>query len=139
MIASTTLDPLTQAHPESPAEAEPHRAEIVALQAGRGGELWGLARHLALSPDEADDALQETLIRLWTALRDRSDPAVPVTLALRLGGRASWMPVDVPAGGVSPVPPCLGSEPTTLSVTSSSCGPSPLPCEARRGDTLGWS
>ena len=36
----------------------------------RGAELWGLARHLGLSPDEADDAVQETLLRLWAALRD---------------------------------------------------------------------
>ena len=43
---------------------------VVRLQEERGSELWGLARHLGLSPDEADDALQETLLRLWTALRD---------------------------------------------------------------------
>lgn len=43
---------------------------VVQLQEERGGELWGLARHLGLLPDEADDAVQETLLRLWTALRD---------------------------------------------------------------------
>ncbi len=69
MITSTTLDPLTQVLPESSAEADPHRIGIVGLQADRGAELWGLARHLGLSPDEADDAVQETLVRLWTALR----------------------------------------------------------------------
>ena len=43
---------------------------VVSLQAERGRELWGLARHLGLSPEEADDAVQETLLRLWSALRD---------------------------------------------------------------------
>jgi hypothetical protein len=46
-----------------------------------------------------------------------SDPAAPVTVALRLGSWASWEPVNVPAGGVSPIPPCLGDGPTTLSVS----------------------
>jgi RNA polymerase sigma factor (sigma-70 family) len=49
------------------------RAAIVNLQVDRGAELWGLARHLGLSPDEADDAVQETLVRLWAALRDGQD------------------------------------------------------------------
>jgi RNA polymerase sigma factor (sigma-70 family) len=46
------------------------RATVVSLQADRGAELWGLARHLNLEPEEADDAVQETLLRLWSALRD---------------------------------------------------------------------
>jgi RNA polymerase sigma factor (sigma-70 family) len=46
------------------------RETVVQLQGERGRELWGLARHLGLSPDEADDAVQETLLRLWAALRD---------------------------------------------------------------------
>lgn len=47
-----------------------HRSEVAGLQAERGSELWGLARHLGLTPEEADDAVQETLLRLWAALRD---------------------------------------------------------------------
>jgi RNA polymerase sigma factor, sigma-70 family len=70
MITSTTLDPLTHLLPEPSVETDPHRIGIVGLQADRGAELWGLARHLGLSPDEADDAVQETLVRLWSALRD---------------------------------------------------------------------
>ena len=65
MVTSTALDPMTL-NPEL--NAEMHRADVVGLQAERGGELWGLARHLGLSPDEADDAVQETLLRLWSAL-----------------------------------------------------------------------
>lgn len=83
MITSTTLDPMTQALPASPAETDPHRTEIVALHADRGRELWGLARHLGLSPDEADDALQETLIRLWAALRDGAAIERPDAWAFR--------------------------------------------------------
>ena len=67
MITSSAIDPMTRATDSS---GETFRADIVALQAERGGELWGLARHLGLSPEEADDAVQETLLRLWTVLRD---------------------------------------------------------------------
>ncbi|MGZ6213814.1 MAG: RNA polymerase sigma factor [Candidatus Limnocylindria bacterium] len=59
----------TNAFPD-PAESDLLRATVVQLQGERGGELWGLARHLGLSPDEADDVVQETLLRLWSALRD---------------------------------------------------------------------
>ncbi len=51
-------------------QADLPREAVVTLQRERGGELWGLARHLGLSPDDADDAVQETLVRLWSALRD---------------------------------------------------------------------
>lgn len=58
--------------------AEQMRSAVVRLQAERGAELWGLARHLGLAPEEADDAVQETLLRLWSqlqsgALIDRPD------------------------------------------------------------------
>src|SRR4029078_2061475 len=56
---------------------------VVQLQQERGGELWGLARHLGLSPDEADDAVQETLLRLWTALRDGAAIERPDAWAFR--------------------------------------------------------
>jgi DNA-directed RNA polymerase specialized sigma24 family protein len=67
MITSSAIDPMTRA---TDSTGETFRADIVALQAERGGELWGLARHLGLSPDEAEDAVQEALLRLWTVLRD---------------------------------------------------------------------
>jgi RNA polymerase sigma factor (sigma-70 family) len=51
-------------------KADALRATVVSLQAERSAELWGLARHLNLEPEEADDAVQETLLRLWSALRD---------------------------------------------------------------------
>jgi RNA polymerase sigma factor (sigma-70 family) len=80
MITRTTLDPMTLV-PES--SAETHRADLVNLQAERGGELWGLARHLGLAPDEADDAVQETLLRLWAALRDGASIERPDAWAFR--------------------------------------------------------
>ena len=45
-----------------------HRLAVVDLQERRGPELFGLARRLGLSPDEADDAVQESLLRAWLAL-----------------------------------------------------------------------
>jgi len=56
---------------------------VVQLQEERGGEMWGLARHLGLSPEEADDAVQETLLRLWIALRDGAAIERPDAWAFR--------------------------------------------------------
>ena len=62
---------------------------VVQLQEERGGEMWGLARHLGLSPEEADDAVQETLLRLWTALRDGAAIERPDAWAFRSLYRAA--------------------------------------------------
>ncbi|MDP9251064.1 MAG: sigma-70 family RNA polymerase sigma factor [Chloroflexota bacterium] len=69
--------------PDTSAEPDLLRDTVVSLQADRGGELWGLARHLGLSPDEADDAVQETFVRLWAALRDGADIQRPDAWAFR--------------------------------------------------------
>jgi len=53
------------------AAAQPRDADRVAiadLQARRGAELCGLARRLGLDADEAEDAVQEALLRAWLAL-----------------------------------------------------------------------
>jgi RNA polymerase sigma factor (sigma-70 family) len=42
---------------------------VAAVHVRRGRELWTLARRLGLSADEADDAVQEALTRLWQQLR----------------------------------------------------------------------
>ena len=63
------MDPPVDVARESDLEADALRATVVSMQADRGAELWGLARHLNLEPAEADDAVQETLLRLWSALR----------------------------------------------------------------------
>jgi RNA polymerase sigma factor (sigma-70 family) len=44
------------------------RATIVDLHERRGGELFGFARHLGLTDEEARDAAQEALLRLWNAM-----------------------------------------------------------------------
>jgi RNA polymerase sigma-70 factor (ECF subfamily) len=67
MITSSSVDPVATAR-DLPADA--YRSEVAGLQAERGNELWGLARHLGLSPEEAEDAVQETLLRLWAVLGD---------------------------------------------------------------------
>jgi RNA polymerase sigma-70 factor (ECF subfamily) len=64
------MDPPIDLARETGIGADALRATVVSLQADRGAELWGLARHLNLAPEEADDAVQETLLRLWSALRD---------------------------------------------------------------------
>jgi RNA polymerase sigma factor (sigma-70 family) len=63
--------------------AEEMRGAVVRLQAERGAELWGLARHLGLAPEEADDAVQETLLRLWSALQRGTAVAQPDAWAFR--------------------------------------------------------
>lgn len=64
------MDPPIDLTQDTDLEADALRATVVSLQLDRGAELWGLARHLNLAPEEADDAVQETLLRLWSALRD---------------------------------------------------------------------
>lgn len=50
------------------ASTEFDRAVVADLQDRRGGELFGFARHLGLTDEEAHDATQEALLRLWVAL-----------------------------------------------------------------------
>jgi RNA polymerase sigma factor (sigma-70 family) len=73
-MITSALDPPAHASPvDALTGTDQLRTAIVNLQVDRGAELWGLARHLGLSPEEADDAVQETLLRLWSALRDGQD------------------------------------------------------------------
>jgi RNA polymerase sigma factor (sigma-70 family) len=69
-MITAAMDPPIELANEASANADVLRTTVVNLQADRGAELWGLARHLGLAPEEADDAVQETLLRLWTALCD---------------------------------------------------------------------
>jgi RNA polymerase sigma factor (sigma-70 family) len=50
------------------AQRDADRLIVVDLQARRGPELFGFARRLGLSTDEADDAVQDALLRVWLAL-----------------------------------------------------------------------
>lgn len=44
------------------------RSIVVDLHERRGAELFGFARHLGLTDEEAHDAAQEALLRLWKAI-----------------------------------------------------------------------
>ena len=81
-MITTTVGSRAHVRPDA-SDTDLLRETIISLQAERGSELWGLARHLGLSPDEADDAVQETLLRLWSALRDGTDIARPDAWAFR--------------------------------------------------------
>jgi RNA polymerase sigma factor (sigma-70 family) len=77
------MDPTVELAPQPTVGTDALRAAVVRLQAERGAELWGLARHLGLSVEEADDAVQDTLLRLWSALRDGQSIDRPDAWAFR--------------------------------------------------------
>jgi RNA polymerase sigma factor (sigma-70 family) len=53
---------------DATAGAEVDRAVVADLHERRGRDLIGFARHLGLADEEAQDAAQETLLRLWVAM-----------------------------------------------------------------------
>ena len=81
-MITTTLNARTNVLPDA-SETDLLRDTVVQVQHDRGSELWGLARHLGLSHEEADDAVQETLLRLWSAMRDGADIQRPDAWAFR--------------------------------------------------------
>jgi RNA polymerase sigma factor (sigma-70 family) len=81
-MITTTLNARTNVLPDA-SETDLLRDTVAQVQHDRGSELWGLARHLGLSPEEADDAVQETLLRLWSALRDGAAIERPDAWAFR--------------------------------------------------------
>lgn len=83
MITAAMNPPVELLPGEESAGTDVLRETIVSLQADRGSELWGLARHLGLAPEEANDAVQETLLRLWAALRDGQPIQRPEAWAFR--------------------------------------------------------
>lgn len=71
MTISEQAMPTVNAAARRTSEAE--HALVVDLHRRRGSELFGFARHLGLGEDEAHDAAQEALLRLWDALHERRD------------------------------------------------------------------
>jgi len=62
---------ISEASPVAPASVTEHDADrtlVSDLQRRRGAELYAFARRLGLSPEAADDTVQESLLRLWAAL-----------------------------------------------------------------------
>jgi RNA polymerase sigma factor (sigma-70 family) len=53
------------------------RAIVADVHNRRGAELFGFARHLGLTDEEAHDAAQEALMRLWTAIEGGSSIEQP--------------------------------------------------------------
>jgi RNA polymerase sigma factor (sigma-70 family) len=63
-VIEGTFSPET-AHTQS---GDIDRAIVADVHQRRGPELFGFARHLGLTDEEAHDAAQEALLRLWTAI-----------------------------------------------------------------------
>lgn len=61
------IDAMPSAQPAAQ-RRDADRVAVVDLQERRGPELYGFARRLGLSAEEADDAVQEALLRAWLAL-----------------------------------------------------------------------
>ncbi len=53
------------------------RAIVADVHQRRGAELFGFARHLGLTDEEAHDAAQEALLRLWSAMEGGSSIEQP--------------------------------------------------------------
>lgn len=53
------------------------RLIVLDLHERRGRELFGFARHLGLTTEEARDAAQEALLRLWRAMDDGAEIGQP--------------------------------------------------------------
>ena len=73
--------------PLPPQAAEPSedddRAVVSQLQRERGRELYAFARRLGLSAEAAEDAVQESLMRLWTSIAAGDSIAKPDAWAFR--------------------------------------------------------
>lgn len=65
MTSSEHTFPAAAARTEA---SDVHRLIVVDLHDRRGRELFGFARHLGLTDEEASDATQEALLRLWKAI-----------------------------------------------------------------------
>ena len=66
-------------------------------------------------PAQLDMGASYTIGVAWSNWCDAA-PSAPVGLQVTFDG-ATWLPVPA-AGGADPVPPCIGSDPTSLSVTA---------------------
>jgi RNA polymerase sigma factor (sigma-70 family) len=68
---------------QTAASADVDRVVVTELESARGRELRGYARHLGLTDDEAADAVQEVLLRLWVALDSGTAIAQPEAWAFK--------------------------------------------------------
>lgn len=70
-------------HDDDAVEPDTDRALVVELHRERGPELYAFARRLGLGPDAAEDAVQESLLRLWSALAAGNPIARPDAWAFK--------------------------------------------------------
>lgn len=73
----------SRAAPASAAEHDVDRALVSDLERRRGAELYAFSRRLGLSPEAADDAVQESLLRLWATLDAGTSIGQPDAWAFR--------------------------------------------------------
>ena len=72
----------------SVAESEPERT-LTMLYRRRAQDMFGFARRLGLGDDDASDAVQETMIRLWHALDSATEVDDPEAWSFRVLYRIS--------------------------------------------------
>jgi len=64
----TSFEPVLASHPEA-SDISADASMVTDLHDAHGAALYDFARHLGLSDDQAADALQEAILRLWRELR----------------------------------------------------------------------
>ncbi|CAN5585357.1 sigma-70 family RNA polymerase sigma factor [soil metagenome] len=69
--------------PAEPPDGDADRMVVSQLQHDRGPELYAFARRLGLSSEAAEDAVQESLMRLWMAIAAGDPIAKPDAWAFR--------------------------------------------------------
>src|SRR5664280_2171575 len=71
MTDRSILEPVTVAAAANPeVEAAPADSGVRRVYGRRSPEMFGFARRLGLSDEDASDAVQETMLRLWRELED---------------------------------------------------------------------
>jgi RNA polymerase sigma factor (sigma-70 family) len=83
VIAAVDIRPVGDAL----AKESSSRAIVEDVHAGNGQTLFGFARRLGLRDDEAEDVVQEALLRLWRQLSERSAVEAPVAWTFRTAYR----------------------------------------------------
>jgi RNA polymerase sigma-70 factor (ECF subfamily) len=83
MTDQSTLDPGVVSVAGLDASAEQADLGVRQIYSGRAQQMFGFARRLGLSDDDAADAVQETMLRLWRELESGTQVADPEAWAFR--------------------------------------------------------
>jgi RNA polymerase sigma factor (sigma-70 family) len=79
----TSVQPILAQAPRPTAAAEADSAVVTGLHELHGPALFDFARHLGLTDDEAADAVQEALVRVWRELRRGTSIDAPLAWTYR--------------------------------------------------------